>query len=48
MKPLLTALRLVLLRAPAPFAPDLGYPLGAPAPDRRRPGRTLAGSRPAP
>lgn len=28
MKPLLTALLLVLLGAPAAFAADLGYPLG--------------------
>ena len=33
MKPLLTALLLVLLGAPAAFAADLGYPLDAPAPD---------------
>lgn len=31
MKPLLTALLLVLLGAPAAFAADLGYPLDAPA-----------------
>ncbi|NPY81508.1 hypothetical protein DZ965_024790, partial [Pseudomonas aeruginosa] len=37
MKPLLTALLLVLLGAPAAFAADLGYPLDAPAPDGRRP-----------
>ncbi|MDO1591330.1 cytochrome C, partial [Pseudomonas aeruginosa] len=37
MKPLLTALLLVLLGAPAAFAADLGYPLDAP-PRRRRPG----------
>lgn len=48
MKPLLTALLLVLLGAPAAFAADLGYPLDAPAPDGRRPGGTLAESRPAP
>ena len=36
MKPLLTALLLVLLGAPAAFAADLGYPLDAPAPDGRR------------
>ncbi|MBW6348581.1 cytochrome C, partial [Pseudomonas aeruginosa] len=37
MKPLLTALLLVLLGAPAAFAADLGYPLDAPAPDGRPP-----------
>ncbi len=36
MKPLLTALLLVLLGAPAAFAADLGYPLDAPAPDGPR------------
>ncbi|MGV8442331.1 nitrate reductase cytochrome c-type subunit, partial [Pseudomonas aeruginosa] len=30
------------------FAADIGYPLDAPAPDGRRPGGTLADSRPAP
>ncbi|MGI1001105.1 nitrate reductase cytochrome c-type subunit, partial [Pseudomonas aeruginosa] len=48
MKPLLTALLLVLLGAPAAFAADLGYPLDAPAPDGRRPRGPRAGSRPPP
>ena len=46
MKPLLTALLLVLLGAPAAFAADLGYPLDAPAPTAAAP--ALAESRPAP
>lgn len=37
MKPLLTALLLVLLGAPAAFAADLGYPLDAPAPTAAAP-----------
>ncbi|MCV6210497.1 hypothetical protein OFL32_31080, partial [Pseudomonas aeruginosa] len=39
MKPLLTALLLVLLGAPAAFAAGLGDPLDAPAPPRRPPPR---------
>ncbi|MCV6144992.1 cytochrome C, partial [Pseudomonas aeruginosa] len=48
MKPLLTALLLVLLGAPAAFAAGLGDPLDAPAPDGRRPRGPPRAPRPPP